>query len=112
MKKFNIISFIAIILSFIGLALLKLTGMPIHIVISVMALVIMIICAVLDKKNWKISALEILYRVAYLITLITGILMIVLKLLGAVSIAHKVFAVIFVILFIVNFIFSLVKKKD
>ena len=111
MKKLNIISFIAIILSFIGLALLRVTGMTGHIVISIIALIIMIICVALGKKSWKNPALEIVYRVFYLIALITGIVMVAASISGAVSIVHKIAAVIFVILYIVNFVLSKKEKK-
>lgn len=109
MKKLNIISFIAILLSFIGLALLKVTGMTGHIVISIIALIIMVICAILGKKTWKKPALEIVYRLFYLIALITGIVMVAGGVVGAVSVVHKIAAVLFIILFIVNFVVS---KKE
>ena len=109
MKKLNIISFIAVIVSLIGLALLRLTGMPAHIVISVIALAVMVICAIADRKNWKNPALEIVYRAFYLITLITGIVMVAAAISSAIGIVHKIAAAAFAVLFIVNFF--LPKKK-
>ena len=113
MKKLKLISFVAIILAIIGLALLKVTGMTGHIVISVIALLIMVVCAVLEKKNWKKPALEIIYRLAYLIALITGIVMVASELSGAVSIVHKVAAGAFAALYIVSIVdYFLSKKKS
>lgn len=110
MKKLNLISFVAIVLSIIGLVLLKVTGMTGHIVISVAALAIMVACAILDRKNWKLPALEIAYRAAYLVALITGIVMIQAHIFGAVSIAHKAAAAVFAVLYIANF-FLTIKKQ-
>lgn len=110
MKKLNVISFVAIVLSIIGLVLLKVTGMTGHIVISVAALAIMVVCAILDRKNWKLPALEIAYRLAYLIALITGIVMLQARIFGAVSLAHKIAAGVFAALYVANF-FLTAKKQ-
>ena len=109
MKKLNIISFVASIASLIALVLLRYTGMAAHIAVSVVALLIMVVCAILEKKSWKIPALEIAYRAAYFITLVSGIVMVAAKIGGAVSIVHKAAAAVFAVLFVVNFILS--KKK-
>ena len=109
MKRVNIISFIAILLSFVGLCLLRFTGMTAHIIISVIALAVMIICTVADRKNWKIPALEIAYRAAYFITLISGVVMVTASVPAFVGIVHKIIAAVFVILYIVTFAVS--KKR-
>lgn len=106
MKKLNTISFIAILASFVGLVLLSVTGLKAHIAISVIALLVMLVCTVKGKKYWKKPALEVLYRVAYLITLITGIVMVANHVTGAASIAHKVFAVVFILIYVINFFVS------
>ena len=106
MKKFDIISFVAIIVAFIGLVLLKVTGMTGHIVISLIALAVMVACTVAGKKNWKKPGLEIGYRALYLIALVTGIVMVAANLAGAISIVHKVAAGAFVIAYIANFVVS------
>lgn len=110
MKKLNLISFIAILLSIVGLAMLKVTGMTGHIVISIVALAIMVVCAVKGRKSWKLPALEIAYRAAYLVALITGIVMIKANVFGAVSVAHKIAAALFAVLYVVNFILTAKKK--
>lgn len=110
MKKGNLIVFAAIVLSFIGLVLLKVTGMTGHIVISIAALAVMVVFTILGRKNWKLPVLEIGYRLAYLIALITGIVMIQARVFGAVSIVHKVSAGLFAVLYVVNF-FLTAKKQ-
>ena len=109
MRKLNTISFIAILASFVGLVLLSVTGLKAHIAISVIALLIMLVCTVKGKKYWKKPALEVFYRIAYLITLVTGAVMVANHVAGGVSIAHKVFAAVFILIYVINFFVS---KKD
>ena len=104
MKKFDLISFVAIIACAIGLVLLKVTGLTGHIVISVVALAIMVACVVLGKKDWKNPKLEIAYRAFYLVALVTGAVMVATKTAGVVAIVHKAAWAIFAVLFVVNFI--------
>ena len=106
MKKFDLISFVAIIACTIGLVLLKVTGLTGHIAISVIALAIMVACVVKGKKDWKNPKLEIAYRAFYLITLITGIVMVATNLTGVVAIVHKAACAVFAVIFVVNFIKS------
>ena len=47
------------------LFLLRATGMTAHIVISVIGVLVLIVYAVLAKKEWKLPALEILVRAFY-----------------------------------------------
>ena len=112
MKKLNVISFIAVLLSFVGLVLLRFTKMPAHIAISGVALIIMIVCTVLGRKSWKAAGLEITYRAAYLIALVTGILMVAAGLSGTISIVHKIAAAVFAALYIVSFIVNAKKNAD
>ncbi len=112
MKKMNLISFIAIVLAIVGLALLRVTGMTVHIIISLLALAVMVFCAVKGKKYWKKPALEIGYRAAFLVALLTGIVMLAAHLSDAVSIIHKIFAAVFAVLYLINFVvFQLAEKK-
>ena len=107
MKKFDLISFAAIIACTVGLALLKVTGLTGHIVISVVALAIMVVCVAKGKKDWKNPALEIAYRAFYFVALATGIVMVATSLTGVIAIVHKAACAVFAVLLIVNFI----KKK-
>lgn len=109
MKKLDLISFIAIVAATIGLAMLRVTGLTGHIVISVIALAIMVACVVLGRKDWKNPPLEIAYRAFYLVTLITGIVMVAGGVSAVVSIVHKVACGLFAVVFVVNFIKKIAK---
>ena len=91
------------------LGMLKVTGMPVHIALSVVGVGVLVAYTILTKKEWKIPALEIGVRVAYGVALITGI---VLKIayVSAIAIAHKIFAILFVVALIVLFVTKVVKK--
>ena len=109
MKKDLIFAPILLVLG-IALGLLKVTGMPVHIVLSVVGVVALIAYTVLTKKEWKIPALEIAMRVGYGLALISGVVLKV-KYIAVLGILHKVFAVLFVVLLIVLFIQKLLVKK-
>ena len=106
MKKLNLVSFIAILAAFLGLVLLRVTGMTGHIVISLVALAIMLYCTFATKKNWKVPGLEIGYRGLYFIALATGFVMVIAKIGGVISIVHKVAAALFLVAYVVNFVKS------
>ena len=93
------------------LFLLKSTGLTAHIAISVIGVALLVIYAVLTKKEWKIPALEIIMRVCYGIALISGI--VIMKVTGilAIAILHKVFAALFVVLLAVLFVHKLATAK-
>ena len=109
MKKDLIFAPILLVLG-IALGLLKVTGMPVHIVLSVVGVVALIAYTVLTKKEWKIPALEIAMRVGYGLALISGVVLKV-KYIAVLGILHKVFAVLFVVLLIVLFIQKLLAIK-
>ena len=93
------------------LFLLKATGMPAHIAVSVVGVVALIAYTVLTKKEWKIPALEIVMRAFYGIALVSGI---VLKIqsISALTIVHKASAALFVVALIVLFIHKLATRKS
>ena len=94
-----------------ALCLLKLTGMTAHIAVSVVGLVILVVYAVLTKKEWKLPALEIIMRAFYGIALISGVVMMNVSGMAAVAIMHKVSAVLFMALIIVLLSYKLATKK-
>ena len=94
-----------------ALCLLKVTGMPVHIAISVLGVLVLVAYTVLTKKSWKIPALEIAMRVFYGIALITGIVMMNVRGIIALGIAHKVSAVLFIALIIALLATKLPFKK-
>ena len=83
------------------LFLLRATGMTAHIAISVLGVLVLIAYAVATKKEWKIPALEVIMRVFYGIALITGIVIMNVEGVIALSVAHKVCAALFMALLIV-----------
>ena len=109
MKKDLIFAPILLVIG-IALGLLRLTGMPVHIAISVVGVVALIAYTVLAKKEWKIFALEIAMRVLYGISLITGIVLKI-KYIAILGLLHKIFAGLFVIALIVIFVHKLIVNK-
>ena len=96
----------------VALFLLRATGMTAHIVLSVIGVLVLLAYTVLTQKQWKIPALEILMRVCYGISLISGIVMMNVYGIKALAIAHKVGAVLYVVLLAVLFIVKLTAKKS
>ena len=110
MKKDLIFAPILLILG-VALFLLRFTGMPIHIAVSVVGLITLIVYAILTKKEWKLPALEIIMRAFYGIALITGIVIMNVSGIVAISIIHKVSAVLFMALIIVLLSYKLATNK-
>ena len=100
MKK-NVLFLIPMLLVVVALFLLRATGMKVHIAVSVVGLVLLIAYTVATKKEWKCPALEILQRMCYGIALITGVVLMNVHGIAAISIIHKISAVLFAILLIV-----------
>ena len=93
------------------LFLLRATGMTAHIIISVLGLATLVVYAIATKKQWKLPALEVLMRVCYGIALITGIVMMKVHGIAALSILHKTGAALFVVLLVVLSVLKLRAKK-
>ena len=108
MKK-NLIFLISMIIVSVLLFLLRYTGLVPHIVVSVIGLVLMISLTVKNTKSWKIPALEVIMRFAYLVAIVTGGLIMKIQI-PALSIAHRIGAVIFVILLLILYIPKVIKK--
>ena len=85
----------------VALFLLRFTGMPIHIAISVVGALVLVAYTVLTKKEWKLPALEIVMRAFYGIALISGVVMMNVSGVAALAILHKISAVLFMALIIV-----------
>ena len=93
------------------LFMLRATGMTAHIAISVVGILVLIAYTVLTKKDWKIPALEIIMRVFYGLALITGIVIMNVHGIAALSIIHKASAVLFMALIIVLLTHKVVTNK-
>ena len=94
-----------------ALFLLRFTGMPVHIAISVVGALVLVAYTALTKKEWKIPALEIIMRAFYGIALITGIVIMNVHGVVALAIIHKVSAVLFLALLIVLLTYKAFSKK-
>ena len=110
MKK-DLIFAPAMLLIGVLLFLLRTTGMTAHIAISVIGLLVLIVYAVLTKKDWKLPALEIIMRAFYGIALITGIVIMNLHGIAALAITHKASAALFMVLIIVLLIHKVLTNK-
>ena len=109
MKK-NILFLIPMLLVIVALFLLRATGMKVHIAVSVIGLLLLIVYTVSTKKDWKNPALEILQRVCYGIALITGVILMYVHGVAAISVIHKISAALFVVLLVVTEIHKVIKK--
>lgn len=101
----------AMLLIGILLFLLKATGMTAHIAIGVVGVLVLVVYAVLTKKDWQFPAFEILMRVCYGIALITGIVIMNVHGIAAMAIVHKACAALFVVMLVVLFVLKLRKKN-
>ena len=110
MKKDLIFSPILLLVGVV-LFLLRFTGMPVHIAISVVGALVLVAYTVLTKKKWKLPTLEIIMRAFYGIALISGVVMMNVHGIAAITIMHKVSAVLFMGLIIVLLSYKLATKK-
>ena len=110
MKKDLIFAPIMLIIGIL-LFLLKTTGMTAHIVISVIGVLALIAYTALTKKDWKIPALEILMRAFYGIALISGIVIMNIHGIAALTVIHKVSAALFIVLIIVSLAYKAITNK-
>ena len=109
MKKDLIFSPILLLVG-VALCLLRWTGMPVHIAISVVGVITLAVYTVLTRKEWKCPALEIVTRLFYAVALITGALLMNIHGVIALSIVHKIGAVLFVILLICTEMHKTIKE--
>ena len=95
----------------VALFLLGFTGMPVHIAVSIVGAIVLVVYTVLTKKEWKIPALEIIMRAFYGIALISGIVIMNVQGVVALSIIHKASAVLFMALVIVLLVTKAALRK-
>lgn len=110
MKKDLIFAPVLLIIGVL-LFLLRATGMTAHIAISVVGVLVLIVYAVLTKKEWKIPTLEIIMRAFYGIALITGIVIMNIHGIVALAIIHKASAVLFMALLVVLLVHKVITNK-
>ena len=95
----------------IALFLLERTGMPAHIAISAVGVLVLVVYSVVTKKEWKIPALEIIMRAFYGIALISGVVILNVHGIAALAVVHKVSAVVFLALLVVLLVSKAVSNK-
>ena len=100
-NRFFLISMLAVS---VALFLLRVTGLTAHIIVSVIGLAIMIPLTIKTASTWKIPALEILMRVLYFLTIVSGGILMKIHSVAALGIGHKIAAALFVILLLVLYI--------
>ena len=110
MKK-DLIFTPAMLLIGVLLFLLRATGMTAHIAISVVGILVLIAYTVLTKKDWEIPVLEIIMRAFYGVALITGIVIMNVHGIAALSIIHKASAVLFMAMIVVLLTHKVVTNK-
>ena len=111
MKK-DLIFSPALLLVGVALFLLRYTGMAAHIAVSVVGLALLVVYAVLTKKDWRIPALEVITRVFYGIALITGIVILNVAGVAALALIHKISAVLFMVLMVALLVSKLTAEKE
>lgn len=110
MKKDMILAPVMLVIGIL-LFLFRFTGMPVHIVISVIGLFALAVYTAATKKEWKLPTLEMIMRACYGIALITGPIVIKLKDILALQIAHRVSAALFVVLLVALFVHKLIVNR-
>ena len=86
------------------LFLLRMTGLTVHIVLSVAGLAIMIPYTLATRKEWKKPSLEIIMRVMYFVAIVTGGLLMNMHGVAALGIVHKISAVLFAVLLLALYV--------
>ena len=109
MKK-NLLFVIPMIVVAVLLFMLRATGMTAHIVVSVVGVLLLVAYTHVSKKTWKCPSVEIIQRVCYGVALITGIVIMNVHGIKAISVVHKVSAALFVVLLVVAEIHKAIKK--
>ena len=110
MKKDFIFAPIMLVIGIL-LFMLRTTGMTAHIIISVLGIVALATYTVTTKKEWKLPILEIAMRVLYGIAFITGIVIMNIHGVVALSIIHKISAILSFVAIVVLFVHKAIKNK-
>ena len=110
MKK-DLIFAPAMLLIGVLLFLLRATGMTAHIVISVIGVLLLIAYTVFTKKEWKTPSLEIIMRAFYGIALISGIVILNVHGIAALTMTHRISAALFMVLVIALFVHKVLTRK-
>ncbi len=110
MKKDFIFAPIMLVVGIL-LFLFKATGVAAHIAIAVAGIFVLAVYTAATKKEWRIPVLEIVMRACYGIALITGPIVMKVKDVAALNIAHRAGAALFVGLLVLLFVHKLIVSK-
>ena len=110
MKK-DLIFTPAMLLVGVLLFLFRTTGVTAHMAISAIGVLVLIVYTILTKKEWEIFALGIIMRAFYGIALITGVVIMNVHGVAALSVIHKASAALFVVLLLVLFVRKLITAR-
>lgn len=110
MKKDLIFAPIMLVVGIL-LVLFRATGIAVHISVAVIGIFALAVYTAATKKEWKIPTLEIIMRALYGSALVTGVIVLKLKDIVALGIAHKACAALFVVLLVVLFVHKLIVNK-
>ncbi|MBR5137356.1 MAG: hypothetical protein IKV30_04975 [Clostridia bacterium] len=94
------------------LFMLRATGMPAHIAVSVVGVVMLAVYTALTKKDWKIPALEVIMRASYGLALVFGVVIMRVQGVVALAIVHKAAAALFLLALVVLSFTKLLAKKQ
>ena len=100
-NRLFLISMVAVSLM---LFLLSVTGQNAHNAVAVVGLVVMIGFTVATRKEWKSAGLEVVMRIAYLLALITGGVLLNAGEAGALGMVHRISAALFAVLLLILYI--------
>lgn len=92
------------------LFMLRATGMTAHIIVSVIGLAILVAYAIATKKEWKCPVLEVLERVFYAVALISGVVLMNVHGMAALTLVHRISALLFAVLLVVTETHKAIKK--
>ena len=111
MKKDLIFAPILVVIG-VFLCLLDLVGLPAHIAVSVLGVLVLAVYTGLTKKEWRIPALEIAMRAFYGVALITGIVIMNVQGIVALAFIHKITALLFFVSLIVLLASKVASNKN
>ena len=100
----NRIFLISMAVASLLLFLLRMTGLTVHIGVSIAGLAVMIPLTLQTRKEWKIPALEVIMRAMYLVAIVTGGILMKVYGVAALGVVHKISAALFVVLLLVLYI--------
>lgn len=109
--KKDLIFAIPMLLIGVALFMLKLTGMTAHIALSFVGVAVLVVYAIMTKKEWKLPALEIGMRTLYAIALITGIVIMNVHGIVTLAIVHKASAALSIVALVVLLTHKVVKSR-